>query len=281
MGILKGLTVVVVGAGGVLGRAVAQAAVSEGAFCVVAGRHDPGLGLPYLAVDVTDAQAVEQFVDELRKLGRRIDVAFNFTGTHHPVMHLGQARVTELAGDWNRVMATNLSGAFFLTAGLANLFVEQRCGHLVHLCSNASRLSLEGSHAYVASKHGLEGLVKSAAAQLARFGVRVNGLAPGTVETPLNRHLLRDEQGQLSLRAASILAHTPTKRFATVEGVVESAIALCLPQRHLTGNVIFCDDGYTIEGHSWPEGTRAVYQDSETLGALLNEHSDVVKKTES
>jgi len=278
MGKLKGLTIVVVGASGVLGRAFALAAAADGASCVVAGRQDPELGLPYLYVDVTKPEAVEEFVAGLVQLGRRIDVAFNFTGTHHPVMHLGQASVTELADDWHRVMTTNLNGAFLLTAGLANIFVEQRHGHLVHLCSNASRLSLEGSHAYVASKHGLEGLIKSAAAQLARFGVRVNGLAPGTVETPLNRHLLRDEQGRYSLRAASILAHTPTKRFATVDGVVESAIALCLPQRHLTGNLLFCDDGYAIEGHSWPEGTQAVYQDSETLTALLDAHSQTEKK---
>jgi 3-oxoacyl-[acyl-carrier protein] reductase len=149
------------------------------------------------------------------------------------------------------------------------MLARQRSGHIIHLCSDASRFSLEGSHAYVASKHGLEGLIKSSAAQLARFGVRVNGLAPGTVETALNRALLRDERGNPSARAASILAHTPTKRFATVEGVIESALALCLPQRHLTGNVVFCDDGYAIEGHSWPEANRALYEGPDALEALL------------
>jgi NAD(P)-dependent dehydrogenase (short-subunit alcohol dehydrogenase family) len=122
----------------------------------------------------------------------------------------------------------------------------------------------------VASKHGLEGLVKSAAAQLARYGVRVNGLAPGTVESDLNRALLRASSGEPTARAASILAHTPTKRFATIEGVIESAIALCIPQRHLTGNVIFCDDGYAIEGHSWPAGNRALYEGPEALEACLS-----------
>jgi NAD(P)-dependent dehydrogenase (short-subunit alcohol dehydrogenase family) len=174
-------------------------------------------------------------------------------------MELGLEPLAAMRADWDRVLAVNLTGAFNITAMMAELFVRQRHGHLIHLCSNASRVSLYGSHAYVASKHGLEGLIRSAAAQLARHGVRVNGLAPGTVETDLNRDLLRGPDGRPSLRAASILAHTPTKRFATVEGIVESAIALCLPQRHLTGNVIFCDDGYNVEGHSWPEGTRDVY----------------------
>jgi len=121
-------------------------------------------------------------------------------------------------------------------------------------------MSLYGSYGYNCSKHGLEGLVKTAAAQLAPFGVRVNGVAPGTVETDLNRHLLRTDGGNdFSARAASILAHTPTKRFATLDGISETLVAMCVPQRHLTGNVVFCDDGYNIEGHSWPDGNRAVY----------------------
>ena len=274
MKILEGTNIVVIGASGVLGKAFTQAATAAGATCIVGGRKDPQLDLPYIPVDVADPTMVGHFFEALDRREVRIDVAFNFTGVHHAPMNLGQAGLADLLQDWSRVLATNLTGAFLLTAGFARLFVRQRHGHLVHLCSDASRVSLEGSHAYVASKHGLEGLVKSAAAQLARFGVRVNGLAPGTVETSLNRQLLRDSSGRLSRRAASILAHTPTKRFATVEGVVESALALSLPQRHLTGNVIFCDDGYAIEGHSWPEGTWAVYKGPETLAELLRAHDN-------
>jgi NAD(P)-dependent dehydrogenase (short-subunit alcohol dehydrogenase family) len=174
-----------------------------------------------------------------------------------------------LLSEFDRVMSVNLRGAFIVTQVFGRLMMEQRCGHLIHLCSNASRLSLYGSHAYTASKHGLEGLIKTAAAQLAPYQVRVNGAAPGTVETQLNQHLLRDSQtGNPSARAASILAHTPTKRFASLEGVTETLISMCLPQRHLTGNVIFCDDGYNIEGHSWPEGTSAVYENKSALERL-------------
>jgi NAD(P)-dependent dehydrogenase (short-subunit alcohol dehydrogenase family) len=257
--VLAGQRIVVFGASGVLGRAFAEAAGSRGAACIAVGRRDPALGVPFLRADVTSVADLEAVARELARQAEPIDVAMNFTGTHHRPMELGLEGIEALRSEWDRVVAVNLTGAFNITAVMAELFVRQRHGHLIHLCSNASRLSLYGSHAYVASKHGLEGLIRSAAAQLARHGVRVNGLAPGTVETDHNRHLLRDSSGQPSARAAAILAHTPTKRFATVDGIIESAIALCLPQRHLTGNVIFCDDGYNIEGHSWPEGTRAVY----------------------
>lgn len=269
MSLLDGMVVAVVGAGGTLGRAYAVAAAARGATVVTAGRRDPGLGLPFFPVDVTSPASCDALAAALDAACPRLDVAWNFTGVHHGPMALASAGAAALADEFERVMAVNARGAFLLTAALAPLLVRRGGGHLVHLCSDASRLSLEGSHGYVASKHALEGLVRSAAAQLARHGVRVNGLAPGTVETPLNRHLLRDAAGQPTPRAASILAHTPSKRFATVDGVVESALALTLPQRHLTGNVVFCDDGYVVEGHSWPEGTRAVYDGPGALATLL------------
>ena len=122
-----------------------------------------------------------------------------------------------------------------------------------------------------AGKHGVEGLVKTAAAQLAPYGVRVNGIAPGTVITDLNRHLSFTEAGEPKPRARSILAHTPTKRFASADGVAETIMAMCVEQRHLTGNVIFPDDGYVIEGHSWPEGNMALYESAEALDSLYEE----------
>jgi len=165
----------------------------------------------------------------------------------------------------------NLTSAFVVTAVFAKLMVGARHGHIIHVCSNASRLALYGSYAYNMSKHGLEGLIKTAAAQLAPFGVRVNGIAPGTVETGLNRSLLRSASGEYSPRAASILAHTPTKRFATADGVAQTIACMCVPQRHLTGNVVFCDDGYNIEGHSWPEGNAAVYAGGNAVDELYDQ----------
>ncbi len=266
---LNGSRVLVVGARGTLGRAFATAAAERGADVVVAGRERCDLALPFVPVDVADPASCDAFAAVLFAQRAKVDVLFNFSGTHHAVMNLATSSASALAPEFARVCDVNLRGAFHLTAAIAPHFARQRGGHIVHLCSDASRLSLEGSHAYVASKHGLEGLVKSAAAQLARYGVRVNGLAPGTVESDLNRALLRGSGGEPTSRAASILAHTPTKRFATVEGVVESALALCLPQRHLTGNVLFCDDGYVIEGHSWPAGNLALYEGPDALEGCL------------
>lgn len=218
--------------------------------------------------DVTDARDAEAVVEEVVTREGRVDTAVDFAGVHHRPFELADDDVAEVAEIFRRVIDVNLNGAFNVTAALAKTMVRQRSGHLIHLCSSGSRLSLYGSYAYNASKHGLEGLVKTAAAQLAHFGVRVNGIAPGTVETDLNRDLLRDPDGNPKPRAKSILAHTPTKRFLQREGIAETLLAMCVPQRNFTGNVVFADDGYNVEGHSWPEGSQAVYEGQEAVDTL-------------
>ena len=268
---LKDMHLVLIGASGSIGGHFLSMAVAQEARVINLGRRAPDMDVPHVDADVCDLASVQRAAERaMAELGR-VDIVLNFSGAHHKPMDFTRDEPQESLREFDRVVDVNLRGAFILTQVFGRLLMAQRHGHLIHLCSNASRLSLYGSYAYNASKHGLEGLIKTAAAQFAPYHVRVNGVAPGTVETPLNRHLLRDVQtGNHSARAASILAHTPTKRFASLEGITETLVATCLPQRHLTGNVIFCDDGYNIEGHSWPEGTLAVYDGGEALAELYS-----------
>lgn len=268
---LKGMGLVLIGASGSIGGHFLGVVQEQGARIVNLGRSAPSGKARHINADVCNLASLQQ-AGELacQELGR-VDVVLNFSGTHHKPMDFTRDDPGMLLGEFDRVMDVNLRGAFIVTQVFGRLLMAQRHGHLIHLCSNASRLSLYGSYAYNASKHGLEGLIKTAATQFAPYHVRVNGVGPGTVETPLNRHLLRDPQsGNPSARAASILAHTPTKRFVSLEGITETLIAACVPQRHMTGNVIFCDDGYNVEGHSWPEGTQAVYEGGNAVDALYH-----------
>lgn len=226
---------------------------------------------PVLFGDVRKSADVQATVDYVAQKFGTIDIGIDFAGIHHPPFDLARDDAEQLDQVFRNVIDINLNGAFLITAHLSRKMAAQRRGHIIHLCSNGSRASLYGSYAYNASKHGLEGLVKTAAAQMAPFGVRVNAIAPGTVETNLNRDLLRSESGELRPRARSILAHTPSKRFCTREGVSATLLAMCLPQPHFTGNVVFADDGYNIEGHSWPEGNRALFAGQEELDNLFEQ----------
>lgn len=266
---LTGMAFVLIGASGSIGGHFLEAAKARGIRIVNLGRRAPATDVIHIDTNVCVLASVRQAASQAFAQLGTVDVVLNFSGTHHNPMDFLHDDPEMLLSEFDRVVDVNLRGAFIVTQIFGRLLMTQRHGHLIHLCSNASRLSLYGSYAYNASKHGLEGLIKTAAAQFAPYQVRVNGVAPGTVETPLNRHLLRDPQtGNPSERAASILAHTPTKRFASLEGITETLLATSIPQRHLTGNVIFCDDGYNIEGHSWPEGTSAVYENQQAIEGL-------------
>ena len=220
------------------------------------GRYDPA---DVLYADIANLQDVEAAAEHVCRLYGGVDVAVAIAGVSHPAFDLYKDDPEQMVAHFRRVTDINLTGAFIVTLAMARRMIPRRRGHIIHLCSSGSRLSLYGVYAYNATKHGVEGLVKTAAAQLARFNVRVNGIAPGTVVTDLNRFLLMNPDGSYKPRALSVLAHTPSKRFATPEGVAEGLIAMCLEQRHLTGNVVFADDGYNVEGHSWPEGNVALY----------------------
>ncbi|MDA3951743.1 MAG: SDR family NAD(P)-dependent oxidoreductase [Spirochaeta sp.] len=240
---------------------------SLGDACRGISGEDPLLFLS----DISDATDTVTLFEHIRAARETVDIAVNFAGVHHAPFDLLADDIQELAATFRTVTEINLVGAFLFTTAAARVMIPRRTGHIIHLCSNGSRAALYGSYAYNASKHGVEGVVRTAAAQLAPVGVRVNGIAPGTVVTNLNRHMLFDEAGELRSRAKSILSHTPTKRFATPEGIAESLLAMCVPQRHLTGNVVFADDGYSIEGHTWPAGNEALYTGTDALAALLDQ----------
>ncbi len=231
---------------------------------------NPSVPSEWYRGDITSPADVAGILEHVKKTFGRLDVVVNFAGVSHRPFDLFQDDPEEMVATFKRVNDINLNGAFILTLSAARLMIPQRSGHIIHLCSSGSRCSLYGSYAYNATKHAVEGLIKTAAAQLAPFGVRVNGVAPGTVETDLNSALLRESDGRFKSRARSILAHTPTKRFATREGVAETLTALCVEQQHLTGNVLFADDGYVIEGHSWPEGNEALYAGFSELQSLYD-----------
>ncbi len=224
----------------------------------------------WYAGEITSLSDVATIMEAVKRQFGRIDVVVNFAGVSHEPFDLFKDDPQEMVATFRRVSEVNLTGAFIVTACAARAMIPQRFGHIIYLCSSGSRVSLYGVYAYNATKHGVEGLIKTAAAQLAPFNVRVNGVAPVSVETDLNRRLLKEPDGRYKPRAMSILAHTPSKRFASREGVAESIIALRLDQRHLTGNVCFVDDGYVVEGHSWPEGKRALYAGSTELEALYH-----------
>lgn len=126
---------------------------------------------PVIFGDVRSSTDVKATVDYVTERFGTIDIGIDFAGIHHPPFDLARENAEKLERTFRNVIDINLHGAFLITAHLARRMAAQRRGHIIHLCSNGSRASLYGSYAYNASKHGLEGLVKTAAALHRKCGL--------------------------------------------------------------------------------------------------------------
>lgn len=194
---------VVTGAGSGLGRAMAEAFAKEGARVVATDlREDTAQetvralpGGPHLALggDVSDVAAVERGFDEVEKRYGRVDVLVNNAGVDRlpgdgfDVLMKGGAQITAMSDEaWSRMLAIHLNGAFYCARAAAKRMVPAKRGAIVNISSIAGLAGLGPIH-YATAKGGLLGFTRSLARELARFGVRVNAICPGAIDTPMTR----------------------------------------------------------------------------------------------
>src|SRR5471032_1863814 len=198
-----------------IGRATALAFARDGANIVVSGRRDDagaalvrelkelGAEAEYINSDVRHDDSVANLIDQTVARFGRLDVAVNNAGTE------GQPGliVDQTAERYAATFDTNVLGTLLSMKHELRVMTAQKSGSIVNISSTMGARGAAGASLYVASKHAVEGLTKSAALEAADFGVRVNAVAPGPVETAmLNRLTVNAE------RKAAFLAGVPLKR---------------------------------------------------------------------
>lgn len=230
---LDGRIALVTGGASGIGAATVALLRDRGATVVAADLRG-GDGVEVL--DVTDEVAVDALVAEVVARHGRLDLAANVAGTPGVYAEVADS-TTEV---WRSTMAVNLDGVYFCVRAELRAMRAAGSGSIVNVASSAGRMGVPGLAAYAASKHGVLGLTKSAALEVARQGIRVNAVLPGTVRTPMLAGFVGGDEALLEKMGRQ----APMGRLGEPDEIAEVIVWLLSDAaRFVTGNAVAPDGG--------------------------------------
>jgi len=257
---LSGKTALVTGSTSGIGYGIARALAQSGANVVLNGFGEPdaieglrrgleaecGVAVRYSDADISRPDAIDRMIAGAAGEFRSIDVLVNNAGVQHV------APVEEFPVDrWHQILAVNLTAAFLAIRATVPPMRRNGWGRIVNVASAHAVVASPFKSAYVASKHGIAGLTKTVALEVAESGITCNAVCPGYVRTPLVDRQIPDTAGARGISEEAVvrdvlLAAQPTKRFVTVEEVAELVRFLCTDAAaSITGAVLPVDGGWT------------------------------------
>lgn len=246
---LQGKVAIVTGAAQGIGKGIAIAMAKEGAKLVVSDIsdkatevvgeiHSLGTEAVSFKVNVADYRGTKLLAEATVKRFGRIDILVNNAGIY-PFKSLVEMKEEE----WDKVIGVNLKGTFNCTQAVLPKMLEQKSGNIINICSIAGGVvGMAGLTHYAASKGGVLGFTRAAAVELAPFGVRVNAIAPGSVQTP------SASVGATEEAAKQFLQAIPMRRIGQPNDIANLALFLASESSsYITGQLIVADGGYTAQ----------------------------------
>lgn len=254
---LDGKVALVTGGASGIGRASALAMQREGARLVIAdtdeagGRETVALAIAgggeaiFVHADVTSGESVAAMVARTVQTYGRLDCAFNNAGISGIGIGEPAAAMTADYPDerWHRVLAINLTGVWLCMKHEIRQMLTQGQGSIVNTASIAGLVALRNASAYVASKHAVVGITKTAAVEYAQRGIRVNAVCPGYIETPMTAPGRADPT-----RMGQMLAQEPIGRLGQPEEVAQAVLWLFSDAASfVTGHAMAVDGGLVAQ----------------------------------
>jgi len=259
---LKGKNALVTGSTSGIGLGIARALAAQGANVTINGfgdkaaiekeragiEKDFGVKASYSAADMTKPADIAAMVHTAEQTFGTLDVLVNNAGIQYV------AAIEEFPIEkWDQIIAINLAAAFHTIRAAVPGMKARKWGRIINTASAHSLVASPFKVAYVSAKHGLAGLTKTVALEVATFGITANCISPGYVWTPLVEKQIPDTMKARGLTEEQVkrdvlLAAQPTKEFVTVDEVAALAVYLCSDAaRSITGANLSIDGGWTAE----------------------------------
>ena len=251
-GRLQGKVAVITGASSGIGEATARSFVEQGAFVILGDiQNDLGETLAgtlggkarYISCDVTREEQVEEMLEEAVKVTGNLDVMMNNAGIVGARAPIDEIKLEE----FQRTFEILVTGSFLGIKHAAKKMKGQENGSIINMASTAGLSGGFGPHAYAAAKHSIVGLTRNTAAELCRYGIRVNCIAPSGVTTPLAAQAhLGDFTAMEDLKKALAQTSPLKDRAGTAEDVANAALFLASDESGYTnGHCLTVDAGFT------------------------------------
>jgi NAD(P)-dependent dehydrogenase (short-subunit alcohol dehydrogenase family) len=248
---LEGKVCVITGAGSGIGRASALLFAREGANVIVADVdragadetvkqiHAAGGTASVVIADVTEPAQAQRLADETAQAQGRIDVLFNNAG----ISGVGTAHDTSVEL-WDKVMAVNVRGVFLVSKFVVPHMIQKKKGSIINMSSTIAEIGLAQRASYAASKGAVLALTRAMQVDYAPFGIRVNALLPGTIQTPFVEKYLRESYPNREDGLNAIRKRQLTSELGKPEDVASAALFLASDESSFVlGSGLFVDGG--------------------------------------